>query len=184
MTTQQTTLDRFLDSAAELTAVVDAVPADRWSAPSPCEGWTAADVLDHVIDTQRDFLARHALLDSDRPAGSPASAWARHRESVRALLADPQVGDREFDGFFGRTTIGATLADFYGFDMVVHRWDLARAVGQETSFSEAELDRLEDSIEGFGDMLYAEGICAPPVAVGPDSSRPEKVLGLLGRRAG
>ena len=39
-----------------LSAVIDAVPAQSWANPSPCEGWSAHDVLRHLIHTQRDFL--------------------------------------------------------------------------------------------------------------------------------
>ncbi|WP_414690747.1 maleylpyruvate isomerase N-terminal domain-containing protein, partial [Nocardioides sp.] len=39
----------FLDAADRFTALVTATT--DWSAPSPCEGWSAADVVDHVVDT-------------------------------------------------------------------------------------------------------------------------------------
>jgi uncharacterized protein (TIGR03086 family) len=89
--------------------------------------------------------------------------------------------DREYDGYFGRTTIGETLANFYGFDLVVHRWDLARATGQDTAFTDAEMDRLEQSIAGFGDQLYAEGVCEPAVPVPDDATRQERLLATMGR---
>jgi uncharacterized protein (TIGR03086 family) len=163
------------------TAVVDALPATAWSAPSPCAGWTAADVLAHVIDTQRDFLAGHGVTLAVRPAGDPPAAWAAHRAAVYAV--DHAVLDREYDGFFGPTTVGATLVDVYGFDLLVHRWDIATAAGRHAPFTDAELDDVERSVAGFGDMLYAEGICGPPVAVAPDADRTVRVLGLLGRDA-
>ena len=33
-----------------------AVPEDRWSSPSSCEGWTARDVVEHVGNVQGLFL--------------------------------------------------------------------------------------------------------------------------------
>lgn len=36
--------------AADFRAAAAAVPPDRWGAPSPCEGWTAHDVVTHVVD--------------------------------------------------------------------------------------------------------------------------------------
>jgi hypothetical protein len=96
-----------------------------------------------------------------------------------------RVGDdvlqTEYDGYFGRTTVGATLADFYGFDMVVHRWDLARALGREAPFTEAEMDDLDRSISTFGEAMYAEGICRRPVPVPASASRQDTMLGVLGR---
>ncbi|MBC8092962.1 MAG: hypothetical protein H7Y15_13685 [Pseudonocardia sp.] len=94
---------------------------------------------------------------------------------------DDDVLHRGFDGAFGPTTIGATLADFYGFDMVVHRWDLARALGTDTTFTAGEMDLMEASIAVFGHHLYGEGICAPAVTVPVDASRQDRLLGVLGR---
>ncbi len=34
-------------------------------------------------------------------------------------------------------TFADTLANFYGFDMLVHRWDLARALGQDLTYEDA-----------------------------------------------
>ena len=62
--------------------------------------------------------------------------WSEHVAAVLDRVGD-DVLHAEYDGYFGRTTVGATLADFYGFDMVVHRWDLARALGREAPFSVA-----------------------------------------------
>ncbi len=56
-----------------------------------------------------------------------------------ALLTDPSVADSAYQGSFGDTTVGAMLADFYGFDLVAYRWDLARALGRDTTFDHDEL---------------------------------------------
>ena len=89
----------------------------------------------------------------------------------------------EYDGYFGRTSVADTLANFYGFDMLAHRWDLATALGQDATFSEAELDRIEKALDGFGDNLYLDGVCKPAIDVPDDASRQAKLLGRMGRRA-
>lgn len=176
-------LDTYLERADRFGAVVAQVPPDAWSAQSPCEKWTAADVVRHVVDSQRDFLSRHDLHPGSPPPGSPAEVWERHLEGVRRVLGDGSVLSRSFDGYFGPTSIGATLADFYGFDLVVHRWDLARAAGIGSELTDAEMDFLETSIAGFGDQLYAEGVCAPALTPPGDASRQERILAKLGRAA-
>ncbi|MDN5748920.1 MAG: TIGR03086 family metal-binding protein [Pseudonocardia sp.] len=170
--------DSYQQKAAGVQAAMTG--AGGWSAPSPCAGWTAADVVDHMVDTQRDFLDRHDVDLGPRPDGDPPAAWDAH---VAAVLdrVDDDVLHREFDGQLGRTTIGATLSDFYGFDMIVHRWDVARALGRETRFSDAEMDEMEASVAMFGDHLYAEGICGRPVPVPPGASRQDRLLATLGR---
>lgn len=173
-------LERYAATADPFGAMVAKI--EDWSAPSPCDGWTAADVLTHVLDTQRDFLAGHGYDAPVRTDTDLARAWGAHDAWVRSLLADPGVAGRGYDGFFGPTTIGDTMVDFYGWDLLVHCWDLATAAGRDAGFSDAELDTVDAAAAGFGDMLYAEGICAPALDVLSDAPRQTRVLARLGRR--
>lgn len=171
----------YLDAADRFTATVDATT--DWSAASPCEGWTAADVVDHVVDTERQFLETHGVELGDRPSGTPAEVWAAHLAAVRPVASDEDLRAREYDGFFGRTTFGATLDDFYGFDLVVHGWDLGSASGRPTTFTDADMDAMEQAFVGFGDHAYDEGVFHQPVEVPDDASRQVRLLARMGRRA-
>jgi uncharacterized protein (TIGR03086 family) len=166
-----------------LTDVLDAVPGDRWTAPSPCEGWTARDVVRHMLETQRHFLTARGVDLGEQPDvdADPAAVWRDHAGRVAALIADDAVSSAEYDGHFGRTTVGATLAQFYVFDMVVHRWDVARATGVGTAFSDAELDRIEQGADSFGDALYMDGVCKPGVEAPAGADRTTRLLARLGR---
>ena len=176
-----TRIEDYLTNADRFSAVV--AGAHDWDAQSPCEDWTAADVLSHVVDTQRDFLDKRGADLDELAATDPAARWDTHVEQVRGVVADEAFVTEEYDGYFGRTTIADTMANFYGFDMLVHRWDLARGAGADVEFTDAELDRIEQAVAGFGDHLYADGICEPPVEVSADASRRERVLATMGRRA-
>ena len=172
----------YATSAEPLTAVLDAVPAAAWTRPSPCEGWTAADVVRHLVDTQRKLLGEHGIDLGETPDvdADPAAAWRAHAARVRAVLTDAVV-ERGYDGFFGPTTIGATLEQFYVWDMVVHRWDVARAAGLDAGLTDAELDRVEAGADSFGEALYMDGICRPAVPAPADADRTTAVLARLGR---
>jgi len=172
----QTNADRF-------GAVIDAAGDADWAAPSPCDEWTATGVVDHVIDSQRDFLEKRGVDVGPRPSGSVQEIWEAHQDMVRRATKDEEFVSAEYDGYFGRTSVADTLANFYGFDMLAHRWDLATALGQDATFSEAELDRIETAIDGFGDNLYLDGVCKPAVDVPEDASRQAKLLGRMGRHA-
>ncbi|MGY1849738.1 TIGR03086 family metal-binding protein [Blastococcus sp. SYSU DS1021] len=168
-----------------LRQLLDAVPPAGWARPSPCEGWTAADVVGHLIGTQRDFLTTHGVDLGGAPdvAADPAAAWREHAERVAGAVSDDAVAAREFDGFFGPTTVGAAFEQFYVWDMVVHRWDLARAVGADAGLTAEELDRIEAGADGFGPALHMDGICRPAVEVPGDADRTARVLARLGRSA-
>lgn len=180
-----TALQDFSRLADRFGSVVDRLGDADWGRASPCEGWSARDVLHHVVSTQRDFLAQHGI-DASTPTDvstDPGGAWHGHDDRVRALLADPAVASHEYDGVFGRTTVGASLVTFYGFDLVVHRWDLATAAGLDERLDDGELDLIESSADGFGEHLYDEGVCKPAVVAPMGADRQTRVLARLGRRA-
>ena len=77
-----------------------------------------------------------------------------------------------------------TMADFYGWDLVVHGSDVARATGQEWSVSDAEAADLHATADGWGPALHSEGVCADAVEVGPDASVTDRLLARLGRDPG
>lgn len=168
--------------AAALATLVSGATEQEWNAASPCDGWSAADVLDHIVSTQRDFLTGQNL-DAGETDGSthPAEIWSRHTTHVAELLDDPEVAGHQYDGYFGPTTTGDTIAQFYGWDMLVHRWDIAQAMGRDAHFSDAELTEMGSGLEGFGEALYSPGICAPALDVDPGASTLVKVMALLGR---
>lgn len=170
----------FHDAADRFSATVSAT--DDWSATSPCEGWSAADVVDHVVDTERQFLETHGVDLGPRPSGSPDEVWAAHLAAVRDGVTDDLLA-REYDGFFGRTTVGATLDDFYGFDLVVHGWDLGSASGRPTTFTDADMDAMERAFVGFGDHAYDEGVFQQPVDAPEGADRQTQLLARMGRRA-
>ncbi|MGB7449524.1 MAG: maleylpyruvate isomerase family mycothiol-dependent enzyme [Ornithinimicrobium sp.] len=171
--------------AAAIQTLVTGASSQEWSAPSPCEEWDAGDVLRHMVHTQCDFLSGHDL-DPGSPPGSaePEVLWREHTAHVASLLDEPRTSDREYDGFFGRTTIGETMAQFYGWDMLVHRWDIGIAMSRDPGLSDVELDEIERALPLFGEALYSPGICAPAVEVGPLASRTQRVMARLGREPG
>lgn len=168
-----------------LMRLVDSADPQRIAGPSPCEGWTGLDVLQHLIDTQRDFLLK---TGADLPDPAPkvevlgaAPAWRTHAEAVARQLADDTLAERPYETPFGQTTVGGAFDRFHGFDMLVHRWDIGRAAGIEVTFSDRELDEVEAAIAGFGEHIRRDGVCGPAVDVGPGASRQDRLLALTGR---
>ncbi|MGI8937891.1 MAG: TIGR03086 family metal-binding protein [Iamia sp.] len=177
--------DLHRDADAPLTGLLESLPAGAWDAPTPCAGWTAHDVVDHMVNAQRSFLSGHGHDLGPAPDLSvdPAAGWKEHTGRVAALLADPAVTAQAFEGHFGPTTVGEAFGQFYVFDMVAHRWDLARAAGCDERFTPAELDTMETAIAGWGDALYMEGICEAGVEAPAGADRQTRLLATLGRTA-
>ena len=178
------TLQRYQEANEALESTLGSVTADGWSSPSPCEGWSARDVVGHMIQTQRDFLIGQGHDPGAAPGDDvdPPSAWRTHATRVVEILHDDAVVTAEYDGFFGPTTVGATLEDFYIWDMLVHRWDVATAAGLDAVLTAGELDRIEQGAESFGEGLYMDGVCKPGLPA-PSAARQDRLLARLGRRS-
>ncbi|WP_426245304.1 TIGR03086 family metal-binding protein [Nocardioides sp. LHG3406-4] len=178
------TAQRFHDRASRFAEIVDSADA-QWDSPTPCEGWTVRDVVSHAIGTERDFFETRALDLGPAPDGTdPAKAWRAHADAVVDVLTRDGVAETAYDGYFGPTTVADTMADFYGWDLVIHGWDIARATGQEWSIGEDEIARLHATADGWGDALHSEGVCGPEVRIGDDASAQDRLLARLGRDPG
>ena len=84
--------ERYAKLAGQVADRIATVPADSWDAPTPCEGWTARDLLDHLCDGPSNFMGMvlappHGPPHQVRALGSrqgPAPSQVRDR-SVSAL---------------------------------------------------------------------------------------------------
>lgn len=176
--------DRYDRLSGALAAKIDAVPPDKWDAPSPCEGWTARDVVKHVSEAPAMVFKMAGREFGEVPSvgDDPAAAFASSREKIREALADADAANAEYDSFFGRTSLAQSIDRFVNFDLVVHAWDLSRATGLDERIDPEEIGCLRDVAESFGDAARSPGVFGPEVPVDPGADEQAKLLGFLGRR--
>jgi len=93
--------------------------------------------------------------------------------------------DATFDVEPVRTTrtFESAIDRFANFDLVVHRWDLARATGLDDTMPPDEVARLSSEVAGFGDAARSPGVFGPEIDVPADADPQTKLLGQLGRPA-
>jgi len=185
----ETISDRYRRRAATFTDTVAAVPESRWNAASPCADWDARAVLAHVVDTQAMFagMAGRKLEPGPSIDDQPLDAWTAARDQTQAALDDPSLAAVEFDGLGGRATFAEAVDRFLSFDLVVHRWDLARATGLDDEIPELDLDALQAAIdemsERFGEAMRSPGVFGPELTPPPDADAQTRLLAVVGRRA-
>jgi uncharacterized protein (TIGR03086 family) len=178
--------DRYRRLSAGLAQTVASVPADSWECASPCEGWNAADVLDHLIGSQGMFLELIGRTIEPGPSvrDDAAGAWATATAQVQAALDDPEIATTEFvSPFFGPTSFEASIEKFVCFDLAVHRWDLATATGLDATIDPDDIEWVSDAASAFGDMLHSPGVCGPALETTDDADPQTRMLAMLGRRA-
>lgn len=172
--------ERHAAVAAEFSRLVDAT--SDWSVPAPVAGWTARDVVDHLVTWLPGFLAAGGIDLPEGPsvADDPAGAWHHHAGAVQALLADR--GDEPFTHpQVGTHPLGRAVDQFYVSDVFMHSWDLARASDQEPRLDDDFAARLLEGMIPIEDVLRSSGHYGPAVPVSPDAPVVDRLMGFVGR---
>lgn len=181
------TADRWLRIAGTFTDRVDHVTSTAWSNPSPCEGWTARDIVKHLTDWVPPFLDAGAHLDVGNGPSvevDPAAAWHHLDRAILAVLDSPDIDDRTFDHpYAGQHRLDEAIDRFILGDVLIHTWDLARATGQAEQLDPSMVTAMLAGLEPIVDVLASSGQYGPRVAVPHDATPQTKLLALTGRRA-
>ena len=167
---------------------VNAVPDDRWDAPTPATEWSVRDLVNHLTSEHLwvpELLAGRTVEEvGDAYAGDvlgddPQGAWARAAGVSRAAWAETRP-DRPVHLSFA--TVPATeYAEQMLVDLVVHAWDLARGAGGDERLPPDAVHHALGYAREHAGELARSGLFAAPVPT--ESTDPQsQLLGLLGRR--
>jgi uncharacterized protein (TIGR03086 family) len=176
--------DRYRRLSTLMTERIAGVPDHAWSDPTPCEDWTVRDLVAHLVDVHGRFqgLVGRSLVDHPSVDHDPLGAWVAVRDQMQSDLEDPARVDEEYDGLTGRSTFGASVDGFIGFDLVVHRWDLARATGQDDTIAAQDVQQVQEMVDRMAPLMLENGVIARQLDPGPDATPQQRLLGALGRQ--
>ncbi len=122
--------DRYRVVSSGFGAAVKAVAPNQWDAQTPCEQWTARDLLAHVVENHRGVIASVRGGESE-PLGAdedPKQAWENASRAIAEITGDPEAAAKEMDGPTGKMPVGQIIGHFVTMDVLVHTWDLARTI--------------------------------------------------------
>jgi uncharacterized protein (TIGR03086 family) len=121
-------LARGLDQATNLLADV---PEDLLGAPTPCQDWTVADLVDHLVAAPAKFarMVRREEVDWTAP---PPHVGRERAATFRAAADDLLAAWRAADA-------DRAQADWQSAEIAVHTYDLATALGRSTTGLDPEV---------------------------------------------
>jgi uncharacterized protein (TIGR03086 family) len=179
--------DRGLDV---FSAVAERLTPEQWDQPSPCEGWTALDVLGHLTTAVR--MGTSVLRgqdptwpDFDRPAdlvqGPPMGFWNEVKADARAALEGADL-DLQMDTPMGPRTVAYRLS-FPAIDLYVHAWDVGRAAGIVVEIPTEAIDFAHEALQGIPEemMRGPNGAFGPEVEAPPGATPTEAFMAWTGR---
>jgi uncharacterized protein (TIGR03086 family) len=157
----------------------------KWNRQSPCTAWLAGDVLEHVIGFHDVLLLRPLGLKPDRPRDEPLRRWELTFDQLQRAFGNERLFERVVEvpavGNNVPTRLDARkLVPRLTQDVLVHTWDLARAVDADDTLDRRWCAHFLAQLPADANALSASGMFAPPVDVDQTDAQ-STLLARLGR---
>jgi uncharacterized protein (TIGR03086 family) len=177
--------DKYRVASSGFDAVVGAVGPGGWDAQTPCDGWTARDVVAHIVGGHRRIIANvkgaePASLGADE---DPKEAWKHASRAVDDITGDPEALSVEIDGPTGKMRVDEIIGRFVCMDVLVHTWDLARTVGADEHLDEELVRQAYDALQPMDAMIRQPGVFGAKLEPPAGADLQTEFLYFLGRRA-
>jgi len=168
---------------------VHAVADDQWRLPTPCSEWDVRELVNHLVGETRwmppllegkTIAAAGEALDGDLLGGDPNGAWDdAAREAVTAVREDGAM-DRAVHLSFGDFP-GSEYAFQVLTDLLIHGWDLARAIGAEDRMDPELVEVVDERSRPVMPAMKASGQFGSDVAPPQGADRQTALLAMFGR---
>jgi uncharacterized protein (TIGR03086 family) len=167
----------------------------QWATPTPCEGWTVRDLVTHVISgnnmtvrilgggTKEEALAILAGGSDSRAESDPYAAFVASADEQAKAFREPGALDRTVHHPVMDMS-GAQQLVFRTGDLLLHAWDLAKAIGGDEQIDDALVRHVWDEFEPMAPFIGEIGLfgTGPSDTVAEDAPFQQRLLDLSGRR--
>jgi len=178
--------------ALQFAQFVAEVPPDGWQRPTPCNDWDVRALVDHVVRWNTfmpDFLRGMSIPEMDRPferdvlGDDPAASAMSSAHGAVSAFAPADALSRTIHHAIG--DIPGQHALFLRItDNAIHGWDLATAIGADTTVDDEAVNLIYAFAIDNRAALRASAAFGPAEVEVPESADLQtRLLGILGRRA-
>src|SRR3954463_9945944 len=179
--TLETPAQRHAHDAARLTELVESASAGDWARTRPVAGWTALDIVEHLVGWSRGFLMGAGIeLPALDVEADPVAAWKQHVTDIQTILDDP-AGRVLSNPHTGDKPVDEAIDQFYTADVWMHSWDLAKALAREPDLGQERCSAALAAIEPMEQLLRDSGEFGPAVPVAQNASPQDKLIAFIGR---
>ncbi|WP_017597663.1 TIGR03086 family metal-binding protein, partial [Nocardiopsis lucentensis] len=169
-------IDLHATAMTEFDHRVRQVGTADWALPTPCADWDVHDLVNHLTTEQLwvpPLLGGARIedvgdrFDGDNLGEEPVATWAVAAREARLAWLAPDAVERTVHLSAGTVPARRYLWEMT-FDLAVHAFDLARALGADERLDPVLVSELCD---WAGDQGLGPGpMFDEPVAVGPDAA--------------
>lgn len=185
-------LDLIRRTIAEASRVVGGIDDGQLATPSPCEGWTVRDVINHITGGATMFAVcveegsvpddqLGQLLSGDNLGSDFKGAWKLAADRAVAAFESPGALEKTVTLPFGQMPAGVAL-NIAVFDVTTHACDLASATGQSITDTALLDDALAMGKQMIGPDFRAPGLFDAEQPCADDAPAEQRLLAFAGRR--
>jgi uncharacterized protein (TIGR03086 family) len=178
-------------AAEDFGARVHAVGDDQWHLPTPCSDWDVRELVDHLVGEMRwmpPLLDGRTIaevgdrLEGDQLGGDPKAAWDDAAKAAVEAVGVPGAMERTVHLSFGDLP-GAEYTRQLLADLLVHGWDLARAIGADERLDPELVEACAGWFAPMEEAYRGAGAIGPRAEVAPDADAQTRLLAMFGRSA-
>jgi uncharacterized protein (TIGR03086 family) len=179
-----TNSDKYRTAVAGFSSVVDSVK--DWSATSPCDGWSASDLVGHVIGGLQVVSGTETGQEPERndPSanvkGGAAEAFATARDAALGALNETNLG-KMVESPMGPMPLDQMMGMFLTPDILIHTWDLAKSAGVNVTLDVQLVDETYNALLPLDEMIRQPGVFGPKIEPPAGADAQTKLVCFTGR---
>jgi uncharacterized protein (TIGR03086 family) len=167
------------------------ISRNQWTDQTPCSEWSVRDLVNHVTVEQLwapDVFAGRTIAEvGDRFAGDqlgddPVAVWERAAAGARTAFGAEGALLGKVHLSYG-TAAASHYAAEMAVDVIVHTWDLARAINADETLDDELVGYALEQGEARGASLAESGYFAPALPVARRADKMTRMLAQYGRAA-
>jgi uncharacterized protein (TIGR03086 family) len=176
--------------AAPLPALARAVAAAPLDARTPCADWDLGALVRHVLFWS-PLLAAAGRRTTPTPVAATEAEVVVGEGALEAAWADVADAWSDPAAWTGSTTLGGPdpmparmVGEMVVGELVVHGWDLARAVGVSPRWPDEVLAPVHEGVVGMAQQGRDMGIFGAEVPVPAGAPLLDRIVAVIGRDPG
>src|ERR1700730_18339286 len=176
----------------QVTSRVERIAAGQWDLPTPCTEWNVRDLVRHLVSGTswvaplvegRTIAEVGDHFDGDLLGDDPSGAW---RRAVGAAV-DACAADGAMQRLVHLSSGDTPAADYVAeriLDLVMHAWDVARAVGADERLDPELVDVARKVLAEKADLWRRYGALGAAVETAPGADPQRRLRAESGRKGG
>ena len=184
----QNPIELYEAAIGHMLPIMAAVRDGQLNDSTPCVEWNVQQLILHNIKVAQ--AVNSGITGSEPvnpfdvsgplPGEGAAAAFEDSTATVLGLLKSEGTLDKIVDSPFGKIPVREFIMLPFG-DMVIHKWDLATAIGEDVSLDGSLAEACYPKFAAIAEGARKSGAFGPEVQIPISGTIQDKLLGVTGR---